>query len=358
MTVKIDSVCSADVTSDGDFDSNRNEPCAERAQPEAVGYEPYCCELCGRPSSEVVAVGEDFEYGTLPDEFQYSLCGPCEHMFLARRPDESRLARIYPSTYYTVNPRSPLFLKGLIYKYKIRSDVARLLDLVRRRGVGSILDVGCGDCTRLKALGRRCDVPGLKLTGLDIQFNDRIRGAAADEGVDLIEGSIETLPVGRQRYDLILMSQLLEHLYRPRQAMATVLDLLNDGGMLVIETPQWQSLDSRLFRGRYWGGYHWPRHFNLFSMNSLHAFLRQCGFDVAEQGLLPSPGFWILSLRNMLKLNSRSYSRSVFEFLSFHCLPVVALFTLLDKATILLGGKTSNQYIVATKPNHGTGGVS
>lgn len=360
--MRIDSVCSADVGSRVGLDSERPEgprqgPCAESGRPQTAGYRPYCCELCGRPPEEVIAVGNDFEYGTLPDEFQYAICRSCQHTFLAYRPDESQLAQIYPASYYTVNPQSPLFLKGFIYRHKIRSDAARILKLVEERNVRSILDVGCGDCSRLMSLDRGCSDRGLRLSGLDIQFTDQIRRAAAAEGIELIEGSIETLSVGQARYDLILMSQLLEHLFRPRQVLGKVLKLLNHGGMLVAETPQWQSLDGRLFRGGYWGGYHWPRHFNVFSMSSLRKFVQQCGFDVVEQGLLPSPGFWILSLRNMLKLNSRAYSRSVFEFLSFHCLPVVAMFTLLDKATILLKGKTSNQYVIAQKPRHDTGGA-
>ncbi len=310
----------------------------------------YRCELCESPAGSVIAVGRDFEYETLPDDFQYSLCPSCKHLFLQCRPSESEIGSIYPPTYYTVNPKSPLFLRGSIYRHKVRMDAARILKVIRSRKKRSVLDVGCGDCARLMSIRHSSIGPGMELAGLDLQFSEEVAGAAKAADIDLIEGNVESVPLGEKRYDLVLMSQLIEHLYAPRRTLQTVFNLLNPGGILVIETPQWKCLDFLLFKKRYWGGYHFPRHFNIFSASSLKRFVESCGFEIREHGFLPSPGFWIMSLRNMLGMNSRESSNSVFEFINFSCLPVVAFFVLLDKLRMLLGGRTSNQFVIAQRP--------
>jgi len=307
------------------------------------------CAICGESSGTVIGVGEDYEYGTLPGPFRYFRCLKCNHMFLADLPERNQVATIYPPSYYTNNPSSPLFLKGMIYRKKIEMDVKRISEVVRGRRVRSILDVGCGDCARLIGLKRGEDGTERKLHGLDFSFSEQVVEIAKKNGLLLIPGNIETFEAKSAKFDLVMMSQLIEHVYDPCAVIKSVRTLLNPGGILVIETPNWDSLDFRLFKKRYWGGYHYPRHFNIFSHASLKAMVQQNGLEVIKQSFLPSPGFWILSLRNMAGLNSRQSSGSWLEFLDFGNIAVVGLFALLDKIMIAAGGSTSNQYLVAEK---------
>jgi len=294
----------------------------------------YTCEVCGGPATRVVATGEDTEYGTTPGPFRYGLCEPCQHLFLVNRPPPAQLGQIYPPTYYTINPGSPLFLRGFILRAKLRADVSRIARIVKDGTINRVLDVGCGDGARL----------------VHLQFSDEVRTRAAREGVHLVEGNVEsraTLAQLSGGFDLILTSQLLEHLFWPRQTLARLGELLTPNGLILIETPNWKALDAWLFRRRFWGGFHFPRHFNVFSPESLARLVEHCGLSVRQQGFLPSPGFWIISLRNWLGLNSCAFSRSRLEFINFRCLPVVAAFSLLDTLILGLRGRTSNQYLVA-----------
>lgn len=84
-----------------------------------MGYNKNTCEICNKPINIIVGAGEDFEYSSLKGPFLFALCKPCNHLTLTFRPDRYQLKEIYPSTYQTVNPKSPLFLKGYIYKKKI-----------------------------------------------------------------------------------------------------------------------------------------------------------------------------------------------------------------------------------------------
>ncbi len=203
-------------------------------------------------------------------------------------------------------------------------------------------------------LSKHLNIPGLKLTGLDIQFNNEIIDKANKKGIRLIKCDVENLSIEEAKYDLIFMSQLLEHLLSPHNTLKRLYTCLNPDGIIVIETPNWKSLDFLLFKKKYWGGYHFPRHFNIFSPESLCKFVQSCGFRIVKQGFLSSPASWIMSFRNLLKMNSRMRSKSVFEFLNFNSLPVVALFILIDMFTILFKGNTSNQFLAAEKPRINT----
>ena len=65
------------------------------------------------------------------------------------------------------------------------------------------------------------------------------------------------------------------------------------GGLLIIDTPNRGGLDYALFKGRYWGGYHIPRHFHLFNQPHLVRLLEETGYQIFRRGYTPSLAFWV-----------------------------------------------------------------
>ena len=86
--------------------------------------------------------GPDYEYGSLPDIFTMLRCEECGHGYLSPPPPPGQLSTIYPPTYYTVNPRSPIHL-----------------------------DLGCGDAERLAQIGEGLG-GDVELIGVDLQPED------------------------------------------------------------------------------------------------------------------------------------------------------------------------------------------
>jgi SAM-dependent methyltransferase len=186
--------------------------------------------------------------------------------------------------------------------------------------------------------------------GLDLRFQAALVDRATKAGIRLVEGSESNLnELHDSAHDLMIMSQILEHLRDPIDVLERLRAKLAPAGVLLLETPNRGGLDYRLFRNRYWGGYHLPRHFHLFTKDSLAATAKRVGYRVVLQGSLPSPGFWILSLRNALGLHSNLRKRSVFEFLNFSNLMAVGVFTALDLVCIKLGLPTSNQFVLLAR---------
>lgn len=307
------------------------------------------CLVCRSDNTEIYAQGQDFEYMSSERAYHIRRCRTCGLLFLEDKPLISDIQKLYSDRYYTVNPQSPLYLKGLIYRTKLRGDLKRVVRLIKVYRCGSILECGCGNIQKLISLRKVFSRERLRLVGIDILLTREAKEAARQHDIELYEGDVSILDdyhhIGQ--FDLILMSQILEHLYQPAEALAVIKKHMNAKAKILIETPSPSGLDFILFRRRFWGGYHIPRHFYVFSRSSLGSLLEQIGFRTVKKGFMSSPGFWIISLRNALGLNSIKRSASPWEFISFHNLFVVSIFTFIDFVAKFLFLGTSNQFVVA-----------
>jgi len=278
-------------------------------------------------------------------------CDRCDHHYIHPLPEYEEIASLYPNTYYTVNKNSPLSLDGPIYEKKLAMDARKMRNSLREHKIRSMVDVGCGEISRLielkKAFGNNVEA-----IALDIQFDeDIVRGAKAN-GIKLVHGNVETDLNALQdgAHDLIIMRQLLEHLRDPQRAVTGLARKLAPGGLIIIDTPNRGGWDYEFFKKQHWGGYHIPRHFHLFRQDSLVKLIERAGLKVYHKGYLPSMGFWIISLRNKLGLNSIAAGSSFWEFLRYKNLPLSVFFIVLDTIRLKLGRETSNQVVIAQKP--------
>ncbi len=276
-------------------------------------------------------------------------CQACGLLFLEDKPQISDIPGLYSERYYTVNSQSPLYLEGLIYRTKIKGDLKRVVGLIKAYRCSSILECGCGNIEKLIRLRKVFSRERLRLVGIDLLLPREAKEAAKQYDIELYEGDVSILDNNHNigQFDLILMSQILEHLYQPAEALAAIKKHMNANAKILIETPSPSGMDFILFRRKFWGGYHIPRHFYIFSQSSLVSFLQQIGFRTIKKGFLPSPGFWIISFRNALGLNSMEPSSSLWEIISFHNIFVVSVFTFFDFLLSFFCLKTSNQFVIA-----------
>lgn len=310
------------------------------------------CLLCAGSGTRQVVRAPDFEYRCRPGEWTLVECLHCGHVFLDPLPAVEEVAALYPAGYYTVNPGSPIHMEGTVVEAKMTRDAVQLRRRLGTRSIRSIVDIGGGNLTRLiklREVFQRDTREPVAAACLDLQFAPTVRQQAENAGIRCVLGNVETdldaLPDAG--LDLIVMRQLIEHLRDPRAALLQVRRKLSPHGVLVIDTPNRAGWDYRLFKRRFWGGYHIPRHFHLFNLESLARLLCETGYTLDAHGCTPSIAFWIISLRNALGLHSLGRSRSPWEFLNLRNLPVTATFYLFDLLWSKLGGRTSNQFALA-----------
>jgi SAM-dependent methyltransferase len=123
---------------------------------------------------------------------------------------------------------------------------------------------------------------------------------AEKSGLKVHQGTLETVDLPENAFDLALMIQTIEHVEKPQEILRGALRVLKPGGRLVVVTDNTDSPDFRLFKGGHWGGYHFPRHWNLFNRNSLTKLAEKTGFEVEELSTQVSPVNWVYSIHNRL----------------------------------------------------------
>lgn len=102
-----------------------------------------------------------------------------------------------------------------------------------------VLDVSCRRGELLTLLKRR----GFCVHGTNFDPAPApIEGVAVDGGVDLTRG----LPYPEASFDLVLLTEVIEHLDNHRAAIGELSRVLKPGGRLILTTPNVMRLDSRL----------------------------------------------------------------------------------------------------------------
>lgn len=266
----------------------------ERA--ETLSLVPVQCCLCERDDVEPLGVGEDFEYGTSAETFLAVHCRGCGLVYINPRPALDELARIYPSNYHAFEFNEAQF--GFVYKVRRRLEARRVLAWCRGLADDArIIDVGCGDGFHLGLL-RDFGKPTWTLEGVD--SSERAAQAAVASGLTVHQGELEELSLPQASYDLALLIQTVEHVADPPALLRSIRRLLKPGGALVIVTDNTGTLDFKIFKGRHWGGYHFPRHWNLFNADTMRALAAKVEMEVASLKTIVSPVNWVYSVRNTL----------------------------------------------------------
>lgn len=286
-----------------------------------------CC-LCEIDDAEPLAVGEDFEYHTSEDTFLAVRCRGCGLVYLSSRPSFEDLPRIYPPNYHAFEFSEAHF--GLVYKVRRRLEARRLLSWCRHLShQARIIDVGCGDGFHLRLL-RDYGKPGWQLEGVD--SDERAVEAAARAGIKVHQGAVEQLDLPEATYDLALLIQTIEHVADPPRVLRAIRALLKPGGSVVIVTDNTSSLDFKLFKGRHWGGYHFPRHWNLFNPETLRALAEKVEMEVVSLTTAVSPVNWVYSVRNTLvDLNAPMWLTNRFSLKSPGSLSAFTIFDTLNQ---------------------------
>jgi hypothetical protein len=132
--------------------------------------------------------------------------------------------------------------------------------------------------------------------------------------------------------------------------MARVAEWLEPGGIVAVETPNLDSLDRRLFTDGFWGGYHIPRHWHLFTPETLERLLRAAGLEPVATAYQTGHSFWMYSVHHRLRYGPEPRPKLARRFDPFGGVVVLAAVTAFDLARAALGARTSAMLMVARRP--------
>jgi SAM-dependent methyltransferase len=255
------------------------------------------CPVCGDKSVDFFANARDVEYYTSAKIFEYEQCANCDSVFL-KSPPVDQLRVIYPPNYYSY--RATQGSDSALEKIKAWLD-SRLLKRLLQDIPGdalNVLDVGGGSgwlLTLTRRISRR-----VKQTH-EVDLDEGARSAAEAAGHTFHTGRIEEFS-SPEKFDLILMLNLIEHVSDPRLVLSAMTQLLSSRGLILIKTPNVDTLDCRLFRNCNWGGFHCPRHFVLFNKQSLTDLAQRCGLEAVSVSYTQGAPQWACSILGWLGL--------------------------------------------------------
>jgi SAM-dependent methyltransferase len=275
------------------------------AASDAVFYSPShfeeqertVCPLCGVDAERLL-----FEVGDTmfhrPGNYRVVECDECTMRYLNPRPTMTALARHYPDDYlcYTNFEDEHWLLRwafNRLQQDQARRRVRQIEAVTGRLTAGTrVLDVGCGRgefMARLKR-HRRCSC-----TGIDINCSVLER-VYRDLEIPVIHGTLAQAQCPPRGFDLVAMTEYLEHEPRPRQAIEEAARVVKPGGFVAIEVPDISGPPARWFLEHWWQ-LDAPRHVTFFSPHTLTLMLQDCGLEVLRikrYGLLMSVGYSLL----------------------------------------------------------------
>lgn len=121
---------------------------------------------------------------------------------------------------------------------------ARICELVRTQlPCESFLDAGCGDGRYLRALD---DELPERIAGVDISERILETAHAAIPRAQLRQGNLEALPFDDAAFDLVLCTQVIEHVLDAAAGAAELVRVLRGGGRLVISTDNERNVVTRV----------------------------------------------------------------------------------------------------------------
>jgi ubiquinone/menaquinone biosynthesis C-methylase UbiE len=141
---------------------------------------------------------------------------------------------------------------------------------------GRCLDIGCGNGEVSLALR----VAGFEATGVDMNKRRIAHLNATHPEVEWKCERVEDLVRSQERFDVITMFHVFEHLSQPQQALAEVCKLANPGGLIVIEVPNVGGMEARL-KGRSWH-YYKVDHVGYFKPRHLVGAMTSCGLKLLD----------------------------------------------------------------------------
>ncbi len=296
--------------------------------------------------AKVIGQGWDFEYDTIREEVSFLEDKDTGLLYLDRIPADSEMGRIYPSNYYAFSDdASQPYLIRIVRNYLEGKKIAAYQKLVGSENA-NILDIGCGD-GRLLSIIMNHSPKGWNLFGIEIGEDGVTK--AKKKGFEVVCGNIETtdVPEWNGKFDLILMHQLIEHTRNPAALLEKASAWLKSGGVLSVETPESNGWDYDLFKRRYWGGYHFPRHFFIFNRNILTQMAKEQGMKIKSIKSILSPVFWVHTLHNYCADHARL--RKLCPYLKPTNVILLSIATALEIFQLAITKKSSNLQILMQK---------
>ena len=240
---------------------------------DAIRVRHQACPLCGRES-----------FAALPQMRRVELvrCATCDGVFTPKIPSLRELMdhyEGYPRAEKVDSPISRRAREGWLDRFESYRETNRFLDV--GCDIGLLLD---------QARARGWETYGT-------EFTDEAVTICRDNGHCLHAGLLCEADLEPESFDVVVYTEVIEHINNQRDEFARVFELLRPGGVLYITTPNFDSLSRRVLGDR-WTVIDYPEHLVYFTPKTLRRFMASAGFEEVH---LESSGVSVSRLTSSLR---------------------------------------------------------
>jgi SAM-dependent methyltransferase len=300
-------------------------PGAAEQPEESFGQITADCPLCDRAGAQRQFITRDRVH-SIAGTFAIHRCESCQAYFIQPWLNDEELARYYPEAYgrfrhgESLNKKNYQGWQRLVleqhYGYPSRNGktepnalkqaAAYLLSFVTAKGVipyrgsGKILDVGCGGggyLYRLKQWGWNT---------YGVEPSETGAKQAQSLGLTVKQGSLTDARFESEFFDVIRLSNVVEHLPNPKTVFREIHRILKPDGIVYITVPNTRSLVFWLFQEN-WYALDAPRHVISYSPKTLKTLADATGFDVAREDFTAGPFNFVRSMKYLLEEKGDEY---------------------------------------------------
>ena len=248
---------------------------------EFLTYDRIKCPACGSKELFPIYKLYDDRYGH-PDLYDILECNNplCNLAFVKQMIADDSISCLYKKyyhhkTYLNISQRSSPFIRWAL---KTARDAFYFNNnLYRRIKQGMrVLDVGCGYGPEFFIISKKIiDWVGLEVDPIKASI---VRG----KGLRCEEVIVEKFAKkSNERFDVILVNQVIEHVSNPIGFFQAIRKLLTDKGNAHFSTPNYDS-KYRYINGASWIHWHVPYHQLYFNSHSFTCLTKKTGFKVVE----------------------------------------------------------------------------
>lgn len=285
------------------------------------------CDLCGSNNYALLLQTRDYRF-SLNGIFNVVKCNSCGLFYLNPRPTAESIVSLYKEVYAQNDVTIFSLMKFNRWKaivkmiwYKISG---QYFNEIINEAKGRVLDIGCGYGHYLLALKQK----GIEVYGLEV--NPNCVEVCNQIGLNVFCGTLEEANFHSEFFDVVILSQALEHTTSPKAILTEIYRILKPGGKVLIYCPSADSFFLRIF-DKYWQGWYVPFHFYTFNSFTLKKLAETVGFKIEEIRTITPDNFFIVSLKSRLwggKKIKPIYKGKFFDSIYFRAAisPILRLF--------------------------------
>jgi methionine biosynthesis protein MetW len=185
-------------------------------------------------------------------------------------------------------------------------DQTQVIDLANPNSI--VLDVGCSSGT----IASRLISKGCKVYGIDYDNDALLK--AKKYCVDVFSADLDALkplPYKKNQFDLIILSNILEHLKYPKELVLQLNPHLKESGRIIVVLPNighgWYRLKHLLGKFDYADcGIMDKTHLHFYTLMTAQELLNDCGLEIIKTDFTIS-GAWLPIIKDNSKMQDAAY---------------------------------------------------